>query len=80
MYFKQVDLPVLKIRCARCNKLIFKYLKVGKGRLWHCWKGRIIEDHSVREGNEVRCVCGNLIGIDKGRYIKLRQRSFIARS
>jgi hypothetical protein len=64
------------IKCAKCRREVFKYLKVGEGRLLHCWRERIIEDSSVRDGNEVRCQCGNLIGIDEGKWIKLKQHSF----
>lgn len=64
------------IRCAKCKKKIFKYHKIGKGRLLHCWKERITEDHSVRNGNEVECQCGNPVGTDEGRWIRLKQRSF----
>jgi hypothetical protein len=64
------------IRCARCNKRIFKYQKVGKGRLWHCWLSRIVDDNAVYEGNSVKCSCGNLVGMKKGKYIKLKQHAF----
>ncbi|KAA0009422.1 MAG: hypothetical protein FE037_05770 [Thermoplasmata archaeon] len=63
---------VLEVRCKNCGEIVFKYLKIGKGRLWHCWKGRIIEDHSTREGNIVKCTCGNVIGKDEGKWIKLK--------
>jgi len=63
---------VLEVRCKNCGEIVFKYLKIGKGRLWHCWKGRIIEDHSVREGNIVKCPCGNVVGKDEGKWIKLK--------
>ncbi|MCD6410120.1 MAG: hypothetical protein J7L98_07335 [Candidatus Verstraetearchaeota archaeon] len=64
------------IRCAKCGREVFRYLKFGKGHLWHCWKPRIVRDYSVREGNLVKCQCGNVIGFDVGIYIKLRQKSF----
>ncbi|RKY67765.1 MAG: hypothetical protein DRQ02_06330 [Candidatus Latescibacterota bacterium] len=64
------------VKCAKCKSKILKYQKVGKGRLWHCWKDRIIEDYSTRNGNKVKCQCGNLIGIDQGKWIKMRQCSF----
>jgi len=67
---------MIVIKCAKCRNKAFKYLKVGKGRILHCWKERIIEDYSVRDGNKVKCQCGNLIGIDEGRWIKMKQRSF----
>lgn len=60
------------IKCPQCHQKIFKYLKIGKGRLRHCWKDRIIEDHSVRDGNKVKCQCGNIIGIDQGKWIKMK--------
>jgi len=68
---------MITIKCARCNSKVFRYVKIGKGKLWHCWKERIIEDHSIHEGKEKRCKCGNLIGIDEGRWIKLKQHSFV---
>jgi len=68
---------MITIRCARCNAKVFRYVKIGKGKLWHCWKERIIEDFSVHDGREVRCQCGNLIGIDEGKWIKLKQHSFV---
>lgn len=63
---------VMVIKCPQCHQKIFKYLKIGKGRLRHCWKDRIIEDHSVRDGNKVKCQCGNIIGIDQGKWIKMK--------
>jgi len=67
---------MLKIKCAECHGKIFRYLKIGKGRILHCWKDRIIKDYSIREGNEIKCRCGNLIGIDEGKWIKMKQRAF----
>ncbi|OYD14926.1 hypothetical protein CH333_07040 [candidate division WOR-3 bacterium JGI_Cruoil_03_44_89] len=64
------------VKCAKCKRKVFKYLKIGKGKLWHCWKERIIEDYSVRNGDEVRCKCGNLIGIEQRKWVKLKQHSF----
>jgi hypothetical protein len=57
---------------------VFRYDKAGKGRLLHCWKSRIVKDYSVRGAAEVRCECGNLIGIDEGKWVKMKRRSFIA--
>jgi len=36
----------------------------------------MVEDYSVKDGSEIKCQCGNLIGIDEGRWVKLKQRSF----
>lgn len=61
------------IKCDKCNNKIFKYLKIGKGRLWHCWKNRILEDYSIRDGDKVKCQCGNIVGIDQGKWIKMKK-------
>ncbi len=64
------------VKCAKCKGKIFKYVKIGKGKLWHCWKDRIIEDSSIRDGDKVKCQCGNLVGIEQGKWIKMKQHSF----
>ncbi len=63
------------LKCAKCKRKVFKYVKIGKGKLWHCWKDRIIEDLSVHEGKDIKCNCGNLIGVDENKWIKLKQNS-----
>lgn len=68
---------MVTIKCARCKRKIFKYKKIGKGKLWHCWRERIIEDYSIKDGDKIKCECGNIIGIVQRRWIKLRQNSFI---
>lgn len=67
---------MITVKCSKCGSRVFRYVKVGKGRLLHCWKGRIIKDFSIRDGDEVQCQCGNLIGIDEGKWIKMKQHSF----
>jgi len=68
---------MMTIKCAKCKRKVFRYVKIGKGRVLHCWKGRIVKDYSVCDENEVKCQCGNLIGIDEGKWIKMKQHSFI---
>jgi len=68
---------MLIIKCAGCKRKIFRYVKIGKGKLWHCWKDRIIEDFSIHDGKNIKCKCGNIIGIDENKWIKLKQHSFI---
>ena len=68
---------MITIKCAKCKGKVFRYVKIGKGRVLHCWKSRIVKDDSVRNGNEIKCQCGNLIGIDEGKWIKMKQHSFI---
>jgi len=64
------------VKCAKCKRKVFRYLKIGRGKLWHCWKNRIIEDNSIRDGDEIKCQCGNLVGIDDGKWIKMKPHSF----
>ncbi|MGC8942872.1 MAG: hypothetical protein ACP5IV_01455 [Caldisericia bacterium] len=67
---------MLTIRCSKCKNKLFKYEKIGKGRLLHLWKKRIKEEYLiVRKNNEIFCECGNLIGVDVGIYIKLKKNS-----
>jgi acetone carboxylase gamma subunit len=66
---------MMTIKCARCKQKIFRYVKIGKGKLWHCWKDRIVEDLSVHDEKTVKCNCGNIIGIDENKWIKLKQQS-----
>jgi len=65
------------IRCKQCKRKIFRYVKIGKGKIWHCWKNRIVEDFSIHNGKNINCQCGNLIGIDDGKWIKMKQYAFI---
>jgi len=67
---------VITVKCAKCKSKVFRYEKIGKGRVLHCWKDRIVKDYSVHDGNDVKCECGNLIGIDEGKWIRMKQRSF----
>jgi hypothetical protein len=50
---------------------------MGKGKLWRCWKDKIVEDFSIHDGKSIKCICGNLIGLDEEKCIKLKQHSFI---
>ena len=65
------------IKCAKCKREVFKYVKIGKGKLWHCWKDRIVEDLSVHDGKNIKCNCGNLIGFNEEKWIKLKRHSIL---
>ena len=67
---------MLTVRCAACRRTLFRYVKFGSGNLRKCRWDRIVEDSSVRDGEDVRCECGNLIGIDTGRHIRLKGHAF----
>jgi hypothetical protein len=65
------------IKCSKCNKKSFKYIKIGKGQLINCWKDRIVENNTISKGNKIFCKCGNLIGIDEKDHCKLKKNSII---
>jgi len=67
---------MLTIKCAKCKKPVFKYIKVGKGRVLRCHKARIVKDYTRIDGNKVLCQCGKLIGIAEGHWIKMKQGAF----
>ena len=67
---------MITIKCGKCNSKVFKYRKIGKGKLLHCWNERIIKDFSIREGRLIKCKCGNLIGVQMAKCVKMKQHSF----
>lgn len=68
---------MLIIKCARCGKKVFKYNKIGKGKVLRCYYSRIKNDYSLKEDSKVKCCkCGNVIGLDDGSYIKMSQKEF----
>ena len=69
---------MLTIKCVKCQKKLFRYVKFGKGKLIHCWKKRIIENYSIIDGNKIMCECGTIIGIDEGKWIKLKQHAIVS--
>jgi len=65
------------IKCSKCNKKLFKYIKIGKGQLINCWKDRIVENNTINDNNKIFCKCGNLIGIDEKNHYKFKKNSII---
>ncbi len=70
---------MITIHCDACSRKLFRYQKIGKGKLLHCWLARISSDHSVREGDQVYCTCGQHIGVVEGPWINLHGGSFTVR-
>jgi len=69
---------MLTIKCAKCKTKLFKYRKIGKGQVLKCHKRRIIRDYQIEAvGEEYRCPCGNVIGVDEGSSIKMKDSEFI---
>ncbi len=68
---------MLTIKCAKCKEKIFKYKKYGSGEVLRCYKSRISHDQSLKAEGQLKCKCGNLIGIDLGSYYKMRKPAFV---
>jgi len=68
---------MLIIKCSKCKRKIYKYVKIGKGQLIRCWKNRIVEDNCIVEGKIIKCACGNIIGTDEGNFIKIKSSAII---
>lgn len=69
---------MITIKCSACKSKIFKYRKIGKGRILRCYKKRIMRDYSKHENDKIKCKkCGKVIGIDRGSLIRMKQSAFI---
>ena len=44
---------MITVYCAACGRKLFRYQKIGKGRLLHHWHSRISSDYTIRRGNDV---------------------------
>lgn len=67
---------MLTIKCNKCKSKIFKYIKIGEGKLIKCYKDRIIEDFSIHDGKKIKCKCGNIIGDNNKGFIKMKNNTF----
>jgi hypothetical protein len=69
---------VLILKCAACKKKLWKYDKIGPGKVLRCHKDRIIKMYaSTMKNNKIKCLCGKDIGIDKGTHIKMVTKAFM---
>jgi hypothetical protein len=68
---------VLSIRCAKCKCKLFKYHKIGQGKVLKCHKERILPLNFIEEDGKMYCPCTNLIGIDKGSFYQMKQGQFV---
>jgi len=68
---------MLTIRCSACKQKLWKYKKLGPGEVLRCHKTRITRVYAYKlEGEKIKCPCGQVIGIDKGRYFKMIRKAF----
>lgn len=69
---------MLTIKCAICKDKLWKYEKFGKGEVLRCYKSRIKRKYKIQNGGDkILCICGNVVGIDKGPHIKMIKKKFI---
>lgn len=68
---------MLTLHCAACKKKLWKYEKKGHGHVVRCHKERITKwyDIEVRD-HKIHCLCGKVIGIDKGSHYRMVSNSF----
>ncbi len=68
---------MLVIKCAACRKKLWRYDKIGPGALLRCHKSRIDKMYQQIDLNgRICCTCGNQVGTDKGRFIKMIPKAF----
>ncbi|MHA1791689.1 MAG: hypothetical protein ACTSVI_03525 [Promethearchaeota archaeon] len=68
---------MLIIRCSRCKKKLFQYLKIGKGHVLRCYKKRIGTIYNlIFEDGYAKCTCGNVIGKDRENVIEMYKNTF----
>ncbi|MGM0411027.1 MAG: hypothetical protein ACQEQF_09735 [Bacillota bacterium] len=79
--FKRGDI-ILTIKCAKCKSKIFKYEKIGKGKVLRCWKNRITRVYEGKE-DEGKLICGNCNNIlgelkenNRGKYYDMNRDEF----
>lgn len=70
---------MLVIRCAACKNKLWKYDKIGPGRVLRCHKSRIKKFYyqPIKTAGKIKCACGKDIGIDKGKFIKMDPKAFV---
>lgn len=67
---------MLIIKCAKCNSKVFKYEKIGKGRVLNYWFDRIKKDYSIKTDDFIKCKCGNVIGKIEMKEIRMKPGAF----
>lgn len=69
---------MLTIKCSSCKIKLWKYKKIGPGKVLRCHKARISKRFAVLEQDgQLLCPCGKVIATDMGRYYKMHADGFI---
>lgn len=68
---------MLIIKCAKCKTKLFRYLKIGQGKVLRCHKSRIqrVYNEPLLKGEEVKCPkCKSVFAKDHpARYEMIRE-------
>ena len=69
---------MLTIKCAKCKSKLFKYKKIGKGRVLRCWKSKItrVYDGEVKGKNFICKNCENIVADIKEDYLDMNSDAF----
>ncbi len=71
---------MLTIKCAACNTKLFRYRKIGQGKVLRCHKARIKRIWNMPvitpEGDVLCPACGRLIARDAGRHFDMIKSGF----
>lgn len=69
---------MLTIKCAKCKTKLFKYKKIGQGRVLRCWKSKItrLYDGQVKGKNFICSSCGNIIAEVKSDRLDMNSDAF----
>lgn len=69
---------MLTIKCSKCKTKLFKYKKIGHGKVLRCWKSKITRVYNTKvEENKLLCAeCGNIIGEVDEKKIDMISDSF----
>jgi hypothetical protein len=69
---------MLVIKCAACKRKLWKYDKIGPGQVLRCYKERMTKRYAFeQDGDQIKCLCGRRVGVDKGSHIKMIDKAFV---
>jgi len=69
---------MLTIKCSKCKNKLFKYEKVGSGRVLRCWKNKITRTYNIKvvEDKLFCAECDNLIGRIDDKKVDMISEAF----
>lgn len=65
------ETKTMTLKCKGCKKKLFKYKKIGKGKLIKMYKTKIRADNAIHKNGYVYCSCGKSFGRETKNYIKV---------